>query len=80
MRCFIRTAIVVLLNYKGGLNVSPASSRYARKEGLNRFPLSLLLLSVGVILAYLAIGEAWSANKTEIVVYTPETADVPNHR
>nr|WP_026186662.1 hypothetical protein [Ensifer sp. BR816] len=43
-------------------------------------PISLLLLSVGVILAYLAIGGAWSENNTEIVVYTPQTSEVSNTR
>ncbi|TCN22775.1 hypothetical protein [Sinorhizobium americanum] len=50
------------------------------KKASSAFPINLLLLSVGVILAYLAIGGAWSENKTEMVVYTPQIADVPNHR
>ncbi|AUX76255.1 MULTISPECIES: hypothetical protein [Sinorhizobium] len=50
------------------------------KKASTAFPISLLLLSVGVILAYLAIGGAWSENKTEMVVYTPQTAEVPNPR
>ncbi|MEY9532157.1 hypothetical protein [Sinorhizobium fredii] len=39
------------------------------------FPICLLLLSIGVIVAYLAIGGAWSERKTEIVVYTPQITD-----
>jgi hypothetical protein len=36
------------------------------------FPISLLLLSIVVILAYLAIGGAWSENENKIVIYTPQ--------
>nr|WP_064254409.1 hypothetical protein [Sinorhizobium americanum] len=50
------------------------------KKASTTFPISLLLLSVGAILAYLAIGGGWSESKTEMVVYTPQTAEVPNHR
>ncbi|WP_042778866.1 hypothetical protein [Sinorhizobium fredii] len=43
-------------------------------------PIGLLLLSIGAIVAYLAIGEAWLENKTETVVYTPQTSDLPTPR
>ncbi|KSV87485.1 membrane protein [Sinorhizobium fredii USDA 205] len=39
------------------------------------FPIGLLLLAVGAILAYLAIGGAWSEKKTETAVYTPQITD-----
>ncbi|MEY9165805.1 hypothetical protein ABIE78_003924 [Sinorhizobium fredii] len=39
------------------------------------FPISLLLLAVGAILAYLAIAGAWSETRTETAVYTPQITD-----
>ncbi|MEY9626133.1 hypothetical protein ABIA27_001168 [Sinorhizobium fredii] len=39
------------------------------------FPIALLLLAIGAILAYLAVGGAWSDNRTETAVYTPQTTD-----
>ncbi|OHV78187.1 hypothetical protein [Ensifer sp. LCM 4579] len=44
------------------------------------FPIAVILLSMGVILAYLAIGGAWSENRTDSAVYTPQITDVPRHR
>ncbi|PDT50372.1 hypothetical protein CO661_01650 [Sinorhizobium fredii] len=44
------------------------------------FPIGLLLLSIGAIAAYLAIGGAWLENNTEIVVYTPQITDLPKPR
>lgn len=41
------------------------------------FPITLLLLSIGAILAYLAIGGALTESQSEIVVFTPQVADVP---
>ncbi|ASY73332.1 hypothetical protein N181_25025 [Sinorhizobium fredii USDA 205] len=39
------------------------------------FPIGLLLLAIGAILAYLAVGGAWSDNRTETAVYAPQTID-----
>lgn len=44
------------------------------------FPVGLLLLSIGAILVYLAIGGALLEEKTDIVVYTPQATDVPTPR
>ncbi|ASY69041.1 hypothetical protein [Sinorhizobium fredii] len=39
------------------------------------FPIGLLLLAVAAILAYLAVGGAWSNNKTQTAVYTPQITE-----
>lgn len=40
------------------------------------FPIGVLLLAIGAILAYLVIGGFWLEKKTNVVVYTPQTTDV----
>ncbi len=44
------------------------------------FPVGLLLLSIGAILIYLAIGGALTEKETDVVIYTPQATDVSTPR
>nr|WP_037385736.1 hypothetical protein [Sinorhizobium americanum] len=44
------------------------------------FPIGLLLLTVAAIIAYLAIGGAWSENGTETAVYAPQITENAKQR
>ncbi|WP_085026731.1 hypothetical protein [Ensifer aridi] len=57
-------------------------NKYDRPEqnASTAFPISLLLLSIVAIFAYLAIGGAWLRNETEIAIYTPQIEDVSRAR
>ncbi|WP_086023138.1 hypothetical protein [Sinorhizobium fredii] len=50
-------------------------SRHSHDTHSTAFPIGLLLLAVGAILAYLAIGGALTENNSKIAVYTPQMSD-----